>query len=266
MKKRLYFVRALTRAFVLVLALALLLALALSLAGCGAKGESPSSEGSASEEPSLEGSREESQSSVEEVVMVGTWARAESPVVTEEMRAWFQAAVEKDSDIAFKPVALVATQLVSGMNYCFLSETMPKDASSGASSNASSGEEVSKYALVYLYVNLQSEASILRIETSKTETRMVNASGAWAEPETPELSEKLQETFAEAMANKQNASYDPIAVVSIDETAGINACIFCEKLGEAEPQYAFAFLYEDPAGVADVVDIKKFKIAEVKEQ
>lgn len=262
MKKRLYFVRALTRAFVLVLAPALVLALALSLAGCGAKGESPSPEGSASEEPSLEGSREESQSSVEEAVMVGTWTRAESPVVTEEMRAWFQAAVEKDSDIAFKPVALVATQLVSGMNYCFLSETMPED----ASSNASSGEEVSKYALVYLYVNLQSEASILRIETSKTETRMVNASGAWAEPETPELSEKLQETFAEAMANKQNASYDPIAVVSIDETAGINACIFCEKLGEAEPQYAFAFLYEDPAGVADVVDIKKFKIAEVKEQ
>ena len=50
----------------------------------------------------------------------GGWTVTESSHVTEEDREIFNQAVQGIDDVSYDPVALLATQVVAGMNYCFL--------------------------------------------------------------------------------------------------------------------------------------------------
>ena len=52
----------------------------------------------------------------------GGWAQADSPVVTDEVKAVFEKAVEGLTGVSYTPVALISTQTVAGTNYCFLCE------------------------------------------------------------------------------------------------------------------------------------------------
>ena len=78
----------------------------------------------------------------------GGWAQCEAPIVTEELQALFDKAMEGYTGMGFRPVALIATQLVSGTNYCFFCESMPVDG----------GE--SGYAFVTVYKDLDGNAQI----------------------------------------------------------------------------------------------------------
>ena len=76
--------------------------------------------------------------------LMGSWTAAESPAITEEVKAVFDKAAGKDD--TYTPVALAATQLVAGTNYCIACRTQDG------------------YALVYIYADLESGAQITDVK------------------------------------------------------------------------------------------------------
>ena len=52
--------------------------------------------------------------------LVGGWEVTEDAAVTEEAREVFDQAVKAIEDVTYEPAALLATQVVAGLNYCFL--------------------------------------------------------------------------------------------------------------------------------------------------
>ena len=82
----------------------------------------------------------------------GGWEQTESPVMTEEAQAAFDKAMEGFVGTDYVPVAFLSSQLVSGMNYCFLCEATV----------VYPGAETT-YALVYVYQDLEGKAEITDI-------------------------------------------------------------------------------------------------------
>ena len=54
------------------------------------------------------------------IALAGGWEITEDPSVTEEAREVFEKAMSEQDGAPYKPVALLATQVVAGINYCFL--------------------------------------------------------------------------------------------------------------------------------------------------
>lgn len=81
--------------------------------------------------------------------LTGAWENPESPAVTDEAKAALEKAVEKMVGAEYKPVALLATQIVSGTNYSILCEVTPvvPDAESA-------------FAIVHVYQDLEGNAEI----------------------------------------------------------------------------------------------------------
>ena len=87
-----------------------------------------------------------------ETNMVDGWSVAEDTAITEENRAIFDKGMEKLVGVQYEPVAYLGSQLVAGMNHCFLCKATV------VYPNA-----VPTWKLVYLYENLQGEVSVLNI-------------------------------------------------------------------------------------------------------
>ena len=81
--------------------------------------------------------------------LLGGWQQAEDMTVTDEIRSAFDKAKEGLTGADYEPVALISTQVVSGMNYCILSE-----------STLDVIDPERSYALIYLYQDTQGNAEI----------------------------------------------------------------------------------------------------------
>ncbi len=86
-------------------------------------------------------------------VLMGGWTAAEETEVTEDVQKAFDAVTEKLLGVDYEPVALLATQVVSGTNYCILCKKTPVTENPQTS-----------FCLMYMYVNLQNEAELLQIQ------------------------------------------------------------------------------------------------------
>ncbi|MBQ7058493.1 MAG: hypothetical protein IJM83_04220 [Firmicutes bacterium] len=81
--------------------------------------------------------------------MLGGWTMPETTDVTEEAKAALEKAAEKLVGAEYAPVALLATQLVSGTNYCLLCEVTAVAPSAEAN-----------YVIVHVYEDLNGNAEI----------------------------------------------------------------------------------------------------------
>ena len=81
--------------------------------------------------------------------LMGGWEPAESPELTDELREAFDKAKESLTGADYEPVALAATQVVAGMNYCILCESTLRDV-----------DPEKSYALGYMYVDLEGNSEI----------------------------------------------------------------------------------------------------------
>ena len=84
--------------------------------------------------------------------LVGGWTVAENSEVTEDQKAVFDKAVEKLLGVNYEPVAYLASQVVAGVNHCFLCKATV------VSPNAAPA-----YKLVYIYQDLQGNATVTNI-------------------------------------------------------------------------------------------------------
>ena len=88
-------------------------------------------------------------------IMVGGWEVAEhQPVLMmdEEMQAVFDKATGDMDGAVYGPVALLGTQVVAGINYCFLCQITPVVP-----------DPKPVWALVYIYADLEGNAEITNI-------------------------------------------------------------------------------------------------------
>ena len=109
--------------------------------------------------------------------VLGGWTKAESPEITEEFKQVFDKAVATLAGVEYTPVAYVASQVVAGKNHCVLCKaaaTVP-----GAEAN---------YALVYIYEDLQGNASVTGVKDGAPAELSEN-DGGWSEPASPAVTE-----------------------------------------------------------------------------
>ena len=89
--------------------------------------------------------------------LTGAWENPESPVMTDEAKAAMDKALEKLVGADYKPIALLATQIVSGTNYSILCQVTPvvPDAESS-------------FAIVHVYRDLEGNAEITEVFRRKS--------------------------------------------------------------------------------------------------
>ena len=83
--------------------------------------------------------------------LLGGWeiTTHDAEELPEDAQKAFDKAKEKLTDGEYTPVALLATQIVAGTNYCILCQVAPKD------------NTEQKWTLVYIYADLQGNAEIM---------------------------------------------------------------------------------------------------------
>ena len=92
-----------------------------------------------------------------ETPVLGDWSAPDSPEVTPELQELFDKATEGLLGVSYTPLALVGTQLVSGMNYCFLCEA-----------KAVIPNAVPYYVNVTVYKDLEGNTKVTDIEGVET--------------------------------------------------------------------------------------------------
>lgn len=85
--------------------------------------------------------------------LVGGWTVSPSPEVTEEQLLLFEKGLSETVGVAYTPVAYLGSQLVAGVNHCFLcrATVVYPDAQP-------------YYALAYLYEALDGNVSLLQVQ------------------------------------------------------------------------------------------------------
>ena len=84
--------------------------------------------------------------------LMGGWNVPESNEITEEQKAIFDKAVEKLLGVNYEPVAYLASQVVAGMNHCFLCKA-----------TVVAPDAVPAFKLVYIYEDLEGNATVSSI-------------------------------------------------------------------------------------------------------
>ena len=122
--------------------------LALILAAfCLTAAAVPVMAGEETEEMVTEAAEEEAVSDEGHMIgALGGWKMAEDITVTDELKEIFDKAAEGLEDVGYEPVAILGTQVIAGMNYCFLCRMMDAPAA---------------YSLVYIYKAPAQDAEII---------------------------------------------------------------------------------------------------------
>ncbi|MBO6271049.1 MAG: hypothetical protein J6N19_18120 [Clostridium sp.] len=185
-------------------------------------------------------------------VTEGGWSRAESPDVTDEVKALLDKALDGMVGANYTPVAYLGSQVVAGTNHAILCRVSPvyPDA-----------EET--YAIVYLYEDLDGNVEITETVDSNRNTDLSDGEldGGWFLPESPALTDEAKDALEKALDGMVGASYDPIALLSSQVVAGMNYCILCEitpVYPDAESHYALVYVYADLDGSAQITETVDF--------
>ena len=106
----------------------------------------------------------------------GSWQKTDTPEVTDEAKKVFESAASELTGATLTPLGLLATQVVSGTNYCFVCEQIATVPNPEAS-----------YVIAYVYASLDGKTEITEIKEFKSETE--------------EAAEQSSEEFAVSQAN-----------------------------------------------------------------
>lgn len=229
--------------------LACILVLSVALAGCGGK---PSA-GSEAEEPAEQEVMVEGDGS--EVSASGWQALSEaSPALTEEEQDIFSRAAAATDSVLPTPVAVLATQVVSGTNYAFLCH------------------QDSGWSIFAVYQNLDGEARItsgqeLRLDILRVATGAPIGAllGPWQVKDQAEielLPSEVATAFAKVGDTYADATLDPIATLASKEDEGTDYLILCE--GEARegdaPRSLFAVVvHTEDGGSQQLLDVTQLE-------
>ena len=241
-----------------LIAVALTGILVLSLAACADNKEkgadsAPQEETTEAPEASAEEVAEEiaeeaAYQEAETAALLGGWEKAESPVITEEMKALVEKASANLAGAQYIPMAYLGSQVVAGTNHLLLCRTV----------STVDPAAVETYMFVKVYEDLEGNAQITEVIDTGIETNIADLSGGWFQAESPEITDEIEELCSKAFEKLLGVDYKPVALLSTQVVAGMNYCILCESTivyPGADTTYAFVYIYKDLEGNAEVLDI-----------
>lgn len=233
----------------------------LLLAGCGKKTEQqvdqPAGSGTSS--------AQEPESMIGGAVL-GGWTVTEDMTsqLTDDEKAVFEQALDGLVGAEYTPVAIVATQLVSGTNYAYLCTTTPvvPDAKP-------------HWTIAVVYKDLQGNASLSNVaDLDLTNVRILEQTdstdmvGAWAitEPSGKPImlpSEDAQTAFDGALENYVGVGFKPIALLGSQLVSGNNYKVLCwgtQTSGDTSTQLYVVDIYADLQGNAEITNVGKLDL------
>ncbi len=178
--------------------------------------------------------------------IAGGWTAAESPVITDEIKAIFDKGTENLLGVSYMPVAYLGSQIVAGTNYAILCAATP------ATLNP-----IQTYAIMYLYKDLEGKVTVTSIDKSDVTTNVKEGTpGGWFWASSPEVPDGLKDVLTKA--NNTTVAYDPVALLTTQVVAGTNYRLFC-RAGGVDGGYEFVTLYVGFDGKGEIMDIDPFK-------
>ena len=237
------------------LLLALLLLLTACLTACGKK-ETAETETVATTE--------------ETTALAGGWTLSDDMTenISDYEKEVFEKALEGFAGVGYRPIALLGTQVVAGINYAFLCEATTVTAT-----------PVTKLAVVIVYADLEGNASIKNVkdfsladytqeDISLTTEQL---SGGWTANEAaPEKmwTGEIGETYDKALNGLVGKSYYPVELLGTQVVAGRNYAFLCRStLVTANPvtNMSIVTIYADLEGNAQIKTIADIDIASFNE-
>ena len=232
-----------------IIALLLTVLFVFSLAACSNKDEKK-------DEKATEAATEAKVDATEAEPISGGWTDAKSPVITPEIKAMFDKLNETMTGAQYVPVALLQTQVVAGTNYrvlCKEAIVLP--------------DAVTTYSIVTVYEDLEGKAEITDVQNSDVEAPSVPdpenpMTGAYTEPESPEVTADAKAALEKALEALDGASYEPVALLGTQVVSGTNYLMLCKIhmiTANASPDdfhYSFVTVYQDLEGDASIIETK----------
>ena len=190
----------------------------------------------------------------------GAWEVPGDTTVTEEHKNIFNNMTSKLDGFFFEPSAFLGSQVVAGKNYCFLCKPTVK-----------SNGGLKSLELVYIYVDLKGEASLLandRLILPGTENagKEFQKAGGWSYAESSEITDKIKEIMAKATETLTGETYEPVAYIGSQVVSGTNHAILCKaspsvKELNGESKWVLVFVYENLEGKCEITGTKDITIA-----
>ncbi len=192
--------------------------------------------------------------------LLGGWAVAEDVAMTDEFKAIFEKALEGLVGVDYEPIACLGTQVVAGTNYCFL-----------AKATVVYPDATPKYVLVYIYADLEGNATIMNFAdmpvvpneygTAEAIPEEETLDGGWAYAESPEITDEIKDKLNKALEGLVGAEYEPIANLGTQVVAGLNRCILAKVsavVPEPVPHCALVYIYEALDGSVELLQVIDF--------
>ena len=184
--------------------------------------------------------------------VVGGWTKADSPVITDDFKKFFEKAVSELDGVEYTPVAYLASQVAAGTNHCVLCKATPvvPDAKT-------------TYSIVYIYEDLEGNTRITEIVSGDADARSAEGdiAGGWAETESPEMTDDAETAFRKACETLTGAEYTPVALLATQVVAGTNYRMICESrpsIPSPECGYVIITIYADLEGNAEITETIEF--------
>ena len=185
--------------------------------------------------------------------LLGGWEKADSPVITDEIKALVEKASAHLTGAEYTPVAYLGSQIVAGTNHLILCRTRSTVDPDGAET----------YMFVTIYEDLDGNAQITQVIDTDLPTNIADLSGGWFQAESPEVTDEIEELCGKAFEKLTGVGYKPVALLSTQVVAGMNYCILCRVtpvVPDPAPGYALVYIYADLDGNAGITNVAELDI------
>ena len=182
-------------------------------------------------------------------VTVGGWNVPESHEVTEEHKKIYKNACSKydGTGSSHEPVALLATQVVAGTNYCFYCQSTVKSSSGPLSP-----------VIMYVNVNPSGEADFIKTDRDFFyDNKGEVVPGGWENVADPTITEEIKKIMSKATETITGEEYEPVAYIASQVVAGKNHAILCKATPSTkglsnEAKYVILTIYENLDGKCEI--------------
>ena len=156
-------------------------------------------------------------------------------------------------------MALLATQIVAGTNYCILCKVTP-----------TTPDAKTQYQLLYIYEDLNGIAEITGRKTLIGGEALPGGFEANAgDPSIYDNSNSaVKSAFNKTVENICGVDYEPVAYLGNQVVAGTNYLVLCRTyvvIPDAEPKFELVTIYEDLAGNTDLNNVAPVNCGETDE-
>lgn len=185
-------------------------------------------------------------------VSLGGW-QVENKAITEEQAA-FDKAMETITGVNYEPCILLASQVVSGKNYCFLCKA-----------TVVTPDAKPTYKLVYVYEDTAGNAEVLNIADlalpGYTDGEVV---GGWSYADSPAITDEIEGIMDAVTGSLLGAEYEPVAVIGTQVVSGTNYAILCAITTVTEnpvTNFEMVYVYENLEGNCEITSTEAVDIA-----